>query len=166
MKKEIHAIMKTRQSGGIPYVYRDIDSIDEIQDKKISGVHAYCFCNGKLVIVYAENRGQWTPAGGGVEIDETVEEAVIREVREETNMKILAQKIIGYIEIFEPNKITIQTRSVCLVEPHGPFFSDPDGDITEIKLIDPTDYKKYFDWGEIGDYIMERALKLSKDFKR
>ncbi len=162
MKKEIHAMMKTRQSGDIPYVYRDLDSIDEIKDKKISGVHAYCFCNGKLVIVYAENKGQWTPAGGGVEIGETVEEAVIREVHEETNMKVLAQKIIGYIEIFEPNKITIQTRSVCLVEPHGPFVSDPAGDITEIKLIDPADYKKYFDWGEIGDYIMERALELLK----
>lgn len=162
MKKEIHAIMKTRQSGDIPYVYRDIDSIDEIKDKKISGVHAYCFCNGKLVIVYAENKGQWTPAGGGVEIGETVEEAVIREVQEETNMKVLKQRIIGYIEIFEPNKISIQTRSVCLVESHGPFISDPAGDITEIKLIDPADYKKYFDWGEIGDYIMERALELLK----
>lgn len=162
MKKEVHATMKTCQSGDIPYVYRDLDSIDEAKDKKISGVHAYCFCNGKLVIVYAEHKGHWAPAGGGVEIGETVEDAVIREVHEETNMKVLSQKIIGYIEIFEPNKITIQTRSVCLVEPYGPFVSDPDGDITEIKLIDPADYKKYFDWGEIGDHIMERALKLLK----
>ena len=35
---------------------------------------------------------------------------------------------------------------------------DPDGDITELKLIDPADYKKYFDWGKIGDHIMQRAL--------
>jgi len=53
-----------------------------------------------------------------------------------------------------------QTRSVCIVEPFGPFTNDPDGDITKIELIDPANYKKYFDWGEIGDHIMQRALEL------
>lgn len=33
--------------------------------------------------------------------------------------------------------IVNQTRSLCLVEPYGPFLSDPDGDISEIKLVDP-----------------------------
>jgi hypothetical protein len=47
-----------------------------------------------------------------------------------------------------------------MVEPYGPFTSDPDGDVTEIRLIDPADYKKYFDWGEVGERIMERALSL------
>ncbi|HEV7702204.1 MAG TPA: hypothetical protein VGO63_02045 [Candidatus Paceibacterota bacterium] len=37
---------------------------------------------------------------------------------------------------------------------------DPDGGITEIKLIDPKDYKKYFDWGSVGDRLMEQALSL------
>ena len=165
MKKEIKSIMKTRQMGDVPYVYRDLDSTDEIKDKKVKGVHAYCFCDNKLVIVYAEEKGTWTPAGGGTEIGESVEDSVVREVKEETNMKVLKQQIIGYIEAFEPNKITIQTRSVCIVEPYGPFVSDPDGDITEIKLIDPKDYKQYFDWGEIGDHIIQRALKLLNDLK-
>ena len=30
--EEIKSIMKTRQMGDIPYVYRDLDSIDEIKD--------------------------------------------------------------------------------------------------------------------------------------
>ena len=34
------------------------------------------------------------------------------------------------------------------------------GDVTEIKLIDPKDIKQYFDWGEIGDHILTRALEL------
>ncbi len=166
MKREIKSMMKTRQMGTIPYTYRDLDDLDEISNKKVHGVHAYCFCDCKLVLVYAEKKGTWTPAGGGLEAGESVEEAVIREVKEETNMKVLKQKIIGYHEAFEPNKIHVQTRSVCLVEPYGPFVSDPDdGEITEIKLINPNDYKKYFDWGEVGDYIMQRALELLKDLK-
>ena len=34
------------------------------------------------------------------------------------------------------------------------------GDVTEIKLIDPKDYKKYFDWSSVGDRLMEQALLL------
>ena len=160
MQKMIKSMMKTRQMGTIPYVYYDLDNVDEIKDKQVDGVHAYCFYKDKLVLVYAEKKGYWTPAGGSVEKGESVEDAVIREVEEETNMRVIEQKIIGYQEVFEPHKVTIQTRSFCLVEPYGPFVSDPDGDITEIKLIDPKDYKKYFDWGEVGDYIMQRALEL------
>lgn len=165
MKKEMKSIMKTRQMGSLPYTYRDLDTLQEINDKKIDGVHAYCFCGDKLVLVYTERKGYWTPPGGGVEKGESVEEAIIREVKEETNMKVLKQKIIGYQEVSEPTRIHIQTRSVCIVESYGPFVSDPDGDITEIKLIDPKDYKKYFDWGEVGDYVIERALELLKEMK-
>lgn len=151
--------------GTLPYTYRDLDSLDEIKDKKVDGVHAYCFCGDKLVLVYAEKKGYWTPAGGAIELGESIEEAVIREVKEETNMKVLKQKIIGYQEVFEPDRIHTQTRSVCIVEPYAPFVYDPDGDITEIKLIDPKDYKKYFDWGEVGDYLIQRALESLEDLK-
>jgi hypothetical protein len=76
-------------------------------------------------------------------------------------MKILKQAFLGYQDIVEPDgKMVTQTRSVCIVETYGDFVSDPDGDIAEIKLIDPAEYKKYFDWGIIGDHLIERALKL------
>lgn len=132
-------------------------------ERKVSGVHAYCFYKDKLVVVYAENKKSWTPAGGGVEKGESVEEAVIREVKEETNMKVLSQRLIGFQDVFEPEKVVTQTRSVCIVEPYGDFVSDPDGDVTEIKLINPKDYKKYFDWGVVGDRIIERALELKNN---
>ncbi len=141
--------------------YKDIDTEDELAGKKISGVHAFCFYGDKLVIVYAAKKGTWTPPGGGVEENETAKEAVVREVREETNMRILHHQFIGYQVITEPNGTSIQTRSFCIVEPYGNFISDPDeGEITEIKLIDPKDAKLYFDWLKIGDHILERALKM------
>lgn len=87
-----------------------------------------------------------------------------REVREETNMKVLYQEIIGYQDVYEPEKTIRQTRSFCVVEPYGEFVADPDGDITKIELIDPLDYKKYFDWSAIGDRIMQRAIELKKQF--
>jgi ADP-ribose pyrophosphatase YjhB (NUDIX family) len=145
----------------VNFVYNDIASKVDIKDKKISAVHALCFYGDKLVIVYSEKKGIWTPPGGGVEGDETAEEATIREIKEETNMKVLKHRFIGYQDITTPKGLVTQTRSFCIVEPYGEFVADPDeGEITEIKLIDPKDHQQYFDWGKIGDRIMERALEL------
>jgi len=51
-----------------------------------------------------------------------------------------------------------------VVEPLGEFDSDPDGDITEIKLIDPEECKQYFDWGIIGDRTKVRALEIKSSY--
>lgn len=159
---EIKSTLTNRSGQTLDVVYNDINSELDLGDKKIQGVHAYCFCEGKLLVVYDEKKGYWTPPGGGVEDGESARDAVRREVKEETNMRVIKQRFIGCQDITEPQGVVSQTRSVCIVEPFGPFTNDPDGDITKIELINPADYKKYFDWGEIGDHIMQRALELKK----
>jgi ADP-ribose pyrophosphatase YjhB (NUDIX family) len=130
-------------------------------DNVIQGVHAICFYGDKIVIVYGEKKKYWTPPGGAIESGETYQEAVLREVREESNMKVLRQEYIGYQDVTDESRSTVrQVRSFCIVEPHGDFVKDPDGDITEVKLIDPKDFKQYVDWGAIGDQIMARALEM------
>jgi len=144
-------------------IYREDDPLKDLDDKILQVVHAFCFCNGKLVVVYSAEKEYWAPPGGGIEQGETYEEAVIREVKEETNMKVLSQKFIGYQDIYELDRVVRQTRFVCIVEPYGPFVKDPDGDVTEIKLVDLIDYKKYVDWDKVGERIMERALILKDE---
>lgn len=164
---EIKSTLKSRLSGVVPVIYRDIESLEELGNRTVHGVHAFCFFGDELVIVYSEAKGYWTPPGGGVEPGETVEEAIVREVLEETNMRVLKQCVIGYQDIFEPHRVTTQVRSVCIVEPIGQFTADidPEGDVTEIKLIGPKDMKQYFDWGEIGDHILARALELKNSLQ-
>lgn len=152
-------INKTGQELDIIY-FEDKDPNQDLEDKMLTGAHGFCFCNKKLVVVYAENKGYWSLPGGAIEPGETYEEAIIREVKEETNMKVLHQELIGYQDIYEQDRTVRQTRSFCIVEPYGDFVSDPDGDITEIKLIDPKDFKQYIDWKKIGDRILERALEM------
>ena len=108
----------------------------------------------------------WTPPGGAIEKGETYEQASIREIKEESNMKVLYQECIGYqdIETSGENRVQRQFRMFCIVEPYGNFEFDPDGDILEIKLIDPKDYKKYIQWGEIGDHLIKRALEMKDKF--
>lgn len=157
---EIESTLTNGRGENIKVHYRDIDSATELEGRIVSGVHAYCFLGSKLLIVYAAGKQSWTPPGGGVENNETLEEAVAREVEEETNMKVVKQALIGFQDIILSTGTITQTRSVCVVEPYGEFIADPDSDITEVRLIDPADYKTYFDWGEIGDRIMQRALEL------
>jgi 8-oxo-dGTP diphosphatase len=141
--------------------YEGLNPNENLEGKILQAVHGLCFYEDKLVIVYAKEKGYWTFPGGGIEPGETYEEALIREVKEESNMKVLHQGLIGYQDIYELDKTVRQTRSFCIVEPIGEFVGDPDGDITEIKLIDPSDIKQYFDWSEIGERIIERALELN-----
>lgn len=157
---EIQSTITTTSGHLLNVVYNDLDSERELGEKKIQGVHAYCFCGDTFVLVYSERRQCWTPPGGSVEEGESISIAIEREVREETNMRVLKQRLIGCQDIFDVSGVVSQVRSVCIVEPYDSFVRDPDGEITKIERIDPKDYKKYFDWGTIGDHVMKRALDL------
>jgi len=157
---QIKSSLVNRSNQTLKVLYNEVDPLEDLNGKILQAVHGYCFCGNKFVIVYAESKKYWTPPGGRIEEGETYKEATIREVAEETNMRILHQEFIGYQDIWEPNQTVRQTRSMCIVEPIGDFVSDPDGEITEIKLIDPRDCKQYFDWGIVGERIMKRALEM------
>jgi 8-oxo-dGTP diphosphatase len=159
---EIESSVVISSNREVKILYRDIDSLSELEGRTASGVHAYCFDGDKLVIV-SSSKG-WTPPGGSVETGETPEEALVREVKEETNMKVLKYAFLGFQDIVEQSGVITQIRFVCVVEPYGEFTADPDGEITEIKLINPTEYKEYFDWAEIGDHLMKRALDRKETF--
>ncbi len=115
-----------------------------------------------MVIVLGEGTGGgWGLVGGHIEKGETFEETLEREVLEETNMQVLKSIPVGVQEVTTPDgRVVYQLRFCAIVEPLGKFEKDPAGSVTEIKLIDPKDYKKYFDWDEIGERIIHRAIEL------
>lgn len=142
--------------------YTDTDSFDNLEMKKCRQVYGVCFCDDRMVIVLNGNKSNWGLPGGTLEEGESIEEALKREMMEETNMRVEKWRPLGVQEVIHGDGSSIyQLRVVCKVSPVGPFVYDPDGTVTEIKLIDPNDYKKYFDWGEIGEKIVNRA----KEFK-
>ena len=134
---EIESTLTNRSGQVLNIIYKEADPLVDLGDKILQAVHTFCFYKDKLVIVYSEEKGYWAPPGGGIESSESIEEAVIREVKEETNMRVINQELIGYQDIYEPGRVIRQTRSFCMVEPIGDFVFDPDGDVTEIKLINP-----------------------------
>lgn len=152
----------TNTDGSIAHViYEDTDSFEHLMGKKVTQSYGVCFVGKKIVIVYSsKSGGHWILPGGTIEVGETYEECLKREIKEESNMKVNSFLPIGYQEVIVGDKTICQLRYVCGVEPYGDFISDPDGSVIEIKLIDPKDYRQYFDWGEIGERIIERAVEL------
>jgi 8-oxo-dGTP diphosphatase len=64
-------------------------------------VSAAIFRDGRVLIVRRARppaRGLYTLPGGGVELGETLEEAIIREVREETGLAIAPLALVGFRE--------------------------------------------------------------------
>ncbi len=155
----------SRQDGKIGDLrYEEFDDFETLRHLPVGAIGAFCFYNNKLVLVYANKRKSWEVPGGGHEQGESFEECITREIKEESNMKVLELLPLG-CETYS-NRETKEDwrilRYAARVEPYGDFTSDgaEDGEITEIKLIDPADYKQYQDWGERGDMMMKKALQI------
>lgn len=163
---EIKTETVTKEGKKLYVTYKEGNREDELNEISLNGVSGHCFFGDKLVIVRDKNN-TWGFPGGAIEKEETLEEATIREVKEESNMKVLHQEYIGYqILKFESGKTILHASSFCIVEPSGDFVSDPDGDIVEIKLIDPQDFKQYIDWASTVDRIMERAMEMKEEYNK
>ncbi len=141
--------------------YRDTNSFGDLRSKNVTQVYAVCFWKDQIVLVHNKNSDSLSLPGGGLEKDETFEDCLKREVKEETNMKVLSFAPIGYQKVTDNESLAVfQLRYVCTVEPYGDFVSDPDGDVDQIKTINPEEFKEHIKWGEVGDRIFERAIEF------
>lgn len=67
----------------------------------IVGVGAVIICNGKILLEkrkYDPGKGKWSIPGGLVELGETVEQTVIREVKEETGLEVEKPEHIDVVD--------------------------------------------------------------------
>lgn len=138
--------------------YSDCDDFCSIPASKTRQVYGVCLYDKKLVLVHNGKKDTWGLVGGTIEKSEKFEQTLFREIKEESNMKVLEYWPIGYQYIVEEDNY--QLRYACIVEPFGSFELDPAGTIDKIALINPSHYKKYFDWQKIGDQIISRGLEL------
>ena len=73
----------------------------EYPQQPVIGVGAVIVQDGRVVLVRRGHEplaGQWSLPGGGVELGETLEEAVVREMREETGLEVDVGPVI---EVFD-----------------------------------------------------------------
>ena len=115
-------------------------------------VAALVFLGDKLVIVSSRNKDLWGLPGGFVSTEESLEDAIIREVLEETNLEV---KITSFLTSYpmvknERNLVFI----VFIAEVFGgePIAGD---DVKELIILEPKDAYKQL----TGKYA-KKALEL------
>lgn len=158
-----HSLIFDYHSNGKIYKFRyyELANYSYLDLAKIKQIYGVCFYQDKMVIALNGKKRSWGLVGGKPEEGESIEQALKREVQEESNMQVLKWRPMGIQEVTDPQGNNYyQLRVACKVKPLGDFIHNPAGTITEIKLIDPKDYLEYFNWGEIGEKIIHRAIQL------
>lgn len=51
--------------------------------------------DGRILVVQRRDNGEWQPPGGVLELDETIEEGLHREVQEETGIEVHIDRLTG-----------------------------------------------------------------------
>src|SRR5438128_5635713 len=58
-------------------------------------VYAIIFDDGRVLLALRRNIDWWNLPGGGMELGETVDEAMRREIREETGLEVEVERLVG-----------------------------------------------------------------------
>ena len=132
-------------------------------NKKFSGKTATAiieFPNNKILLIKRGTvvfRGYWALPGGKVDAGETVEEAVVREVREETGLKVeIVRKIGEYHERGVHDGIEYDYYPMCfLVKLIDGKIRKQKGEIMQIKL---------FNLNEIPERLAFKHSAMIKDY--
>lgn len=102
-------------------------------------VTAIVFYNGKLVVVGHENPKSgvyYLLPGGGLEHAESIEECVIREVKEETGLDVKIGHLAYYKSVYTEEDDTLDLIFECKVVGGKLENLDPDGKVKSIELIE------------------------------
>jgi ADP-ribose pyrophosphatase YjhB (NUDIX family) len=86
----------------VPSYYRDPEAPTPNQPRRI-GVVAFIERDGRVLLEQRADFGTWGLIGGLLEEDETVEEGIAREIREETGLETVSMELFGVFS--DPTRI-------------------------------------------------------------
>ena len=140
-------------------------------NRPIMGVGAVIVHEGKVVLVrrrFEPLAGQWSIPGGGVELGETLEACVVREMREETGLHVEVGPVIEVFDRITRDEDGRVRYHFVLVDylcwPVGGELQ-PGSDVDDAVLADPSDLARYA-LTEKATLVIERALSLARETSR
>ena len=123
---------------------------------------------GRVVLVkrrYEPLAGQWSIPGGAVEIGETLEACVVREMLEETGFDVEVGPVVEVLDRITHDDASRVLHHFVLVD----YLCWPIGgelragtDVAEAVLVDPSELAEYA-LTDKAMAVIERALELARD---
>jgi 8-oxo-dGTP diphosphatase len=98
------------------------------------------YSNNQILLIKRNTRpfvGYWALPGGRKDPEETIDQTIIREVKEETGLDVSIVKVVGeYVEKGIEEDIDYEYYPTCfVVKPVGGELKKQDSEIQEIKLF-------------------------------
>jgi 8-oxo-dGTP diphosphatase len=108
-------------------------------------VGALAVDDGRLLMVrrgHGPAAGTWSVPGGRVEAGETLAEAVVREVREETGLEAVCGPLVGWVErIGSDHHFVILDFAVTVLDPVEPRAGGDAAEAAWVPLADVAGYR-------------------------
>ena len=130
--------------------------------KPITQVYGICFdSKGNILIIRTPNEN-WNIPGGTSENNEIPEQTLKRELKEEADVTIGKNEMIGYYEVVSDKSTIYQLRFAALLSEEKPSTIDPAlGVVNERKFVSPDEFFRYV---KIKDYepMLDEAISWFK----
>jgi 8-oxo-dGTP diphosphatase len=136
-------------------------------DRPFVGVGAVIVVERKIVLIrrrYEPLAGRWSLPGGIVELGETLEGAVAREMEEETGLRVEVGPVIEVFDrITRDHEGRIRYHYVLVDYLCRPLGGDlrAGSDVDDAVLVEPADLGRYDLTGK-ATAVIERALELAR----
>ena len=140
-------------------------------DRPYVGVGAVVVHEGRVLIVkrkYEPLAGQWSIPGGAVELGETLEATVVREMLEETGLEIAVGPVIEVFDrITRDDEGAVRYHFVLVDYLCWPVGGElhAGSDVADARFVDPSTLNEYNLTVKATEVIM-RALELDREAPR
>ena len=124
--------------------------------------------DGELLLVrrgHGPAAGEWSVPGGRVHLGEELHEAVVRETREETDIDVVVERFLGWVERIdsgaEPHHFVILDFACAPLDPdQGPTAGD---DAAEVAWVALADLDSLLLVGGLLDFLMDVGVMHSTE---